>query len=587
MRFWLFVYLTIYSALSAAMLAGHQEGKAAANSLLSGTQVAATRTNPATVPGFVTDSPKEASLDNGSIGGATSAEVRSNEAAVALSENSRTRQKFVFDPNTDPMFINANRAVANPEQTLQEMIVETADGTGEQDEIIECVEGGDEYMQTCTKQQVVRLQFIPEIKEQQRYCSGHASGKISKKNRNNPNQLSWCGGCRTRTVIKQKRQVETLQDEWVDGCAFLEAQSEAGVCRHVSVTTVGKQTRDIAGPVVNPLSGTPTIDSEPMTKDVWEETNTYACLKPVESTCSHLRAKGCVQISSICIEEIEGVCVAWKQTFRCVSAKKKTRKYRAVGEKSLFCLTGDCAESDYEANGEMLNAMTQLVVLKEAQQDISTDNGPNVRIFKGQVRQCRKNCVGFRDCCTTGKGWGLTLNLVDCSGEERELADWREKKRCVFVGTYCAERDSVFKTCIRKKSSYCCFGTKLAKLINAQGRAQLGISWGDRKAPDCRGLSTEELSRLDMSRMDLSELYEDVQQNFKPKTQEHIAQGVELDRIRENMTRMTKKVKTSAESTAASAIPQNVGCKIPNCAICAKKCEETKKKQEETDATYL
>lgn len=190
--------------------------------------------------------------------------------------------------------------------------------------------------------------------------------------------------------------------------------------------------------------------------------------------------------------------------------------------------------------------MVQLAVLKEVQNDMRAYNG--VEIFKGQPRQCRKNCVGFRDCCTTGKGWGLTLNLVDCSGEERELAEWRMKKRCVFVGTYCAEK--LLGVCIRKKSSFCCFGTKLAKLLNDQGRRQLGIGFGDAEAPDY------ELSRIDMSRMNLSELYEDVQKNFKPRSQAHIAQGMELDRIRENMSLMTKKVKVSGDGTSSTNIPR-------------------------------
>jgi hypothetical protein len=48
-------------------------------------------------------------------------------------------------------------------------------------------------------------------------------------------------------------------------------------------------------------------------------------------------------------------------------------------------------------------------------------------------------------------------------------------------------------------------------------------------------------------------LYEDVQKNFKPKAQEHIAQGVELDRIRENMSHMTKKVKVSGTNGDSSS----------------------------------
>ncbi len=544
-----FAVLFFCSAYAESMSEGHNKGKFLAGSLVGNVQQAATSTSPSTVPGFVTDSPKEVSLDNGSISGATSAEVIRHEAAEVISENSRTRQKFVIDPNTDPLFINANRATANPEQTMQEMIVETSDGTEDQDEIVECMEGGKEYLQTCRKQLVIKIQITPE--ERWCECDQHwwypGLGHHHHVNGNAGGGWAW-----ERLIPKQ---VEILSEEWEDGCTHLEEQSDQGRCYYVERVHGEPETRTISGPIVNPKSDGPFIETEPITRDHWEETYTYVCLKKIEGTCEALRAKGCIDNSSVCVEEIGGVCVAWEKKLRCPSPKKKTRKYRVVGEKSPFCLTGDCAESDYEANGEMLNAMAHLAVLKEVQNDIRA----NIGIFKGQSRQCRKNCLGFRDCCTNGKGWGVSMHLSECSGEERELAAWRKKKRCVFVGTYCAEREPITRFCIRKKSSFCCFGTKLARLINSQGRAQLGLGWGDVEGPDCRGLTPDELSRLDMSRMNLSELYEDVQANFKPKAQEHIAQGVELDRIRENMSRMTKKVKISdAEITTADASSTNI-----------------------------
>ena len=428
--------------------------------------------------------------------------------------------------------------------------METADGTGgDQDEMVECMEGGEEYIQTCRKQLVLKIQITPE----KRWCDCDQYWWFSSHGHRHHVNGNAGGGWTFERVIPI--QVEILSEEWV-GCEHLEELSDQGRCYYVERIHGESETREVYGPVVGSKPSEPLTEKAQITRDHWEEIYTYACFKPVENTCQALRIKGCVQISSTCAEEINGVCVAWKQTLRCPSAKKKARKYRAVGEKSPFCLAGDCAESDYEANGEMLNVMAYLAVLKEAQDDIHAQVG----IFKGQSRQCRKNCIGFRDCCATGKGWGVSLNLAECSGEERELADWREKKKCVFVGTYCAEREPITKICIRKKSSFCCFGTKLARLINSQGRAQLGIGWGDSKAPDCRGLSPDELSRLDMSRMNLSELYEDVQKNFKPRSQEHIAQGVELDRIRENMSHMTKKVNVSGpktEGATSTNIPRN------------------------------
>lgn len=544
MRFkWVFLGLVMVSMASvnylhSEMADRHRAGSAAANMLLAGVKSAATNTAGLEVPGFKTDNPPEATLGNGSIEAATTAAVQQNEAALTIADHSRKRQKYVIDPNADPLVVNADRAVSDPLKTMDEMVMQTPAGPAGEDEIHECVEGGDEYEQICHKIRKVTIKVMPEIKKEVKWCPGHP-GNVSKKRRNDHNQKRWCKPpCKSRIDVIQQRTVEIIQDEWSDGCVGLEALSDQGVCHYVKKSVGGQETHTITGDVVNPEEGNPTTDSEPITRDSWQETYTYKCLKQVEDGCKGLRAKGCVQIASECIEEMGGVCVAWKQSYRCPSAKKAQTRFKTTNPLSPFCLTGDCTNSDYEANGELLDAMSQLAVLKEMQNDARINH---LEIFKGQIRKCSKNCAGFRDCCTTGKGWGVSMHLSNCSGEEKELAEWRAKKRCVFVGTYCAEE--MLGKCTRKKSSFCCFGTKLAKILNEQGKRQLKIGWGDGKGPDCRGLTPDELSRIDMSEMDLSELYEEVQANFKPKTQDHMAQGIELERIKENMSRMTGKVR--------------------------------------------
>jgi conjugal transfer mating pair stabilization protein TraN len=47
----------------------------------------------------------------------------------------------------------------------------------------------------------------------------------------------------------------------------------------------------------------------------------------------------------------------------------------------------------------------------------------------------------------------------------------------------------------------------LARLINEQGRAQLGIGWGRAQNPACGGFSIAQLQAMDFSRFDLSEFY--------------------------------------------------------------------------------
>jgi len=527
------------------MQSAHSLGAGAANLLVSGVQGAAKVSDLNQIPGFQTPNPQEANLNDQNISQATLSKTTTEPVAAYVKEHSAKREMYKLDLLTDPMFNNANESQINPEKTMQESLIEEDNVQTETTEEFECEEGGDEYVQKCSKRRVVEIEIIPEKKEQEKYCPGHPykfrSGAHYK------HRVRTCSsGCQSREKITQHRSVKVIKDEWIDDCAVLEDKADQGLCRYVEAQIGGLEIRTLTGKVINPETGKPETEAEPITRDSWVENYTYACMFRPKSGCESLRSRGCIQTKSDCIEQVGGVCVAWRQTYKCVTSKKATKRYRSADGKTLFCLTGDCADSDYEVNGELAEALAQMAVLKEAQDDIRA----NVGIFKGQSRSCRKNCAGFRDCCKNGNGWGVDMHLSECSGEEKELANWKSKNRCTYVGTYCSEK--VLGKCIRKKSSFCCFGTKLAKLINEQGRRQLGIGFGDVKAPDCRGLTPEELSRIDMSSMDLSELYEDVMEKFKVQPQEHMATGIELERIKENMQHLTKSTTQTANQNPNS-----------------------------------
>ena len=80
------------------------------------------------------------------------------------------------------------------------------------------------------------------------------------------------------------------------------------------------------------------------------------------------------------------------------------------------------------------------------------------------------------------------------------------------VGTYCSQSiDLVFTTvCVENTTSYCCFSSKLVRIIQEQGRPQLGIGWGTPKNPDCRGFTPEELQQINFEKIDFSEYYSDI-----------------------------------------------------------------------------
>ena len=77
--------------------------------------------------------------------------------------------------------------------------------------------------------------------------------------------------------------------------------------------------------------------------------------------------------------------------------------------------------------------------------------------------------------------------------------------------SYCSMRLPIIRACIETTESYCCFNSRLARLMNEQGRAQLAKGWGgDTETPDCSGFTLTQLQSLDFSRMDLAEFYAEI-----------------------------------------------------------------------------
>jgi len=90
-----------------------------------------------------------------------------------------------------------------------------------------------------------------------------------------------------------------------------------------------------------------------------------------------------------------------------------------------------------------------------------------------------------------------------CEEEEFELGVKRELKSCHFVGSYCA--DKVLGSCIEKRDSYCCYSSPFARIVQEQGRPQIGQGFGSAKKPECGGLSVAVIEQLDWDQIDLSE----------------------------------------------------------------------------------
>jgi conjugal transfer mating pair stabilization protein TraN len=69
---------------------------------------------------------------------------------------------------------------------------------------------------------------------------------------------------------------------------------------------------------------------------------------------------------------------------------------------------------------------------------------------------------------------------------------------------------AVLRTCTETTQTYCCFNSRISRILNEQGRPQIGKGWGGAENPDCSGFTITELQSLDFSRMDLSEFFAEI-----------------------------------------------------------------------------
>ncbi len=99
----------------------------------------------------------------------------------------------------------------------------------------------------------------------------------------------------------------------------------------------------------------------------------------------------------------------------------------------------------------------------------------------------------------------LINEWLSCKPPEQAMSLKRGQNLCAHYDTYCSKKIPVIGTCIEKKERHCCFNSKLAKLVNMQGKAQLGLG-----LEGCRGFTKDELEHLDFSKMDLEEFIADI-----------------------------------------------------------------------------
>ena len=164
-----------------------------------------------------------------------------------------------------------------------------------------------------------------------------------------------------------------------------------------------------------------------------------------------------------------------------------------------YCVGAGCESVGSQANTGFVEATTRLNMAVELGGDEFDRTG--MRFFTGQRRACHIKYFGLANCC---KNSGLLVGLANCSASERELAEERNAGNTHYLGKYCSKK-IFFGICIRRSRAWCVFGSKLGRILQQQGRSQLGIGWGS-----CRGLTVAEVESIEFERLDLSEFTQDL-----------------------------------------------------------------------------
>ncbi len=252
-------------------------------------------------------------------------------------------------------------------------------------------------------------------------------------------------------------------------------------------------------------------------KSCWKWGYTKTCDFPTKNDCHLIAHCYEVGLKECLMHDQIGNCVNQKKEFSCkrremftqdkakLKQKLKGDEAKKIVCKGIPCIDGNCLDKSYDMDEDMMNSASKLYAVSQAK----GAKDMNFKLFEGFDQHCTKKPVGYMSCCKV-KGWGSHLG-ASCNADEVKLQNLRERNLCVYVG----KSTSGTKPAHINKHHFCCFGNMLNKVIQVEGRKQLGMDFGEGGHPNCRGLTLEEITRLDFEKMDFSEFIVEIKKKMK------------------------------------------------------------------------
>lgn len=248
------------------------------------------------------------------------------------------------------------------------------------------------------------------------------------------------------------------------------------------------------------------INGLAVTRPCWEWERTYQCSGTAQATdCGDIAGNPqCTFLRDECLDDPQaGACQVATKVYRCpIPGGGTIDPAQYICGDDVYCIDGECEPIEREASTEFKDALVGLHALGQANAEFSE---ADLTLFSGTRETCTKKVFGIANCCS-GKGVPLLTPFL-CPAAERELDRKDDAGLCHRVGAYCSDR--VLGVCVTRKDAYCCFESKLSRILQQQGRAQVNKRWDEPKRETCKGFTLDEFSLLDLSVMDFSEVYAD------------------------------------------------------------------------------
>ncbi len=283
-------------------------------------------------------------------------------------------------------------------------------------------------------------------------------------------------------------------------------------------------------------------------KACWEQTEVYKSEFPEnkihteEAKCADLRNAGCGVVSTVCNDPS---CTSSTLNFACHGGATETM---SVCGDTLVCPGGDCAADAKppatDNTQDFLQSASYIAMMNDMKKEFDPQN---ITVWKGEFKQCElENIAGLSDkCCSSGGGFSTDVGITSCSTEEKAIMQAKKDGRVTMFRQYTTCSSKVAGVCVKEVEHYlfCVWPSKLARIIQVQGRAQLGQAIGE----SCAGFKLQdpnELQALNWSQIDLSEYFGDVQSQFaataKP-TGDALTQGM-LNRQQQTQEELANKM---------------------------------------------